>query len=223
VPPPGRLWLSGAAVSRSPVFFRLSRVGSVRVRGFECMRCCLVLGRRSGPTSWGPGTVECVCLGASVGVHYPPQSGHPVGLLHHPQAPFSGVWRPLSPGSAMPVHRFHPAAAGPAHWSRSTSRVSASTQRPAAGAAVGTESEGDPNSGGRLPGMCTLWSPEAKVPGRCGARCVAPDRYYPTWRAVGTLDPGSDRAHRIGEATSSPEVTGGSSASESNLQPLAAR
>jgi len=105
------------------------------------------------------------------------------------------------------------------HQSSGTARFDTQVLR-VASAAVGTESEGNPNSGGRLPECAPCGHPHKILGGavRCGARCVAPDRYYPTrGRSGGHADPGSDRAHRIGEATffAGYRVTGGSSSSES--------
>ena len=115
MPQPGRLWLSEAAISRSPVFPVLFWWGSVCARLLECTR----IGSRSlVDVGWGIASSRCrgVCCpsrcyggggepgsaapggggpvaqvgdtGSSSGVHHPHQSGHPVGLLHHPQASF---------------------------------------------------------------------------------------------------------------------------------------
>ena len=176
-----------------------------------------------GDVVGGPGTVKFVCLGVSVGVHHPHQSGHPLGLLHHPQAPFGvAALFPIRDTGfidfilQLPGQRTEPIHLQGERFDTQVLRV--------ASAAVGTESEGDPNSGGRLPECALCGHPHKFLGGavrcavRCGARCVAPDRYYPTrGRSGGHADPGSDRAHRIGEATffAGYRVTGGSSSSES--------
>ena len=167
-----------------------------------------------GDVVGGPGTVKFVCLGVSVGVHHPHQSGHPLGLLHHPQAPFGvAALFPIRDTGfidfilQLPGQRTEPIHLQGERFDTQVLRV--------ASAAVGTESEGDPNSGGRLPECALCGHPHKFLGGavRCGARCGAVPgalRQTGTTRlgggAVGTLTPAATAHTASARRRSSPDT-----------------